>query len=492
MTCTPRQIQVLFKYSKTHGQEAAAAKAGISLRTARKYLNDGGKAVNTTREWRTHQDAFDTVWTEIESMLAGDPGLQAKTIMQLLIEQDETFHWGQLRTLQRRVQKWRALKGPELEVMFKQLHLPGAQSQSDWTHCEELQVKIAGDDFPHLLFHFMLPYSRWETAYISHSESFDELVSGYTRAIVELGGVPEEHRTDNLGAAVHSDGNRRVFNERWLAVLDHYGAKPSTNNPGESHENGSVEKSHHLLKNALNQALKVRGSSEFASLADYEKFIRKILDQRNRGRRERLAEELAVMKEPPERGWNDPVEEWVVVNAFSLVSVSKTLYSVPSRLIGKELRALVYPEVVRLFLAATLVMEVPRQAPGSKRINYRHLVGQLLRKPGAFAGYVFRDDLFPTLTFRKAYDALIEWRQERADKEYLRVLHHAATNGETDTEAALVALLEAGKPPLLESVKELTGVKQAIVPEVCIAAPDLCSYDELLSLLPRAHKEMHQ
>jgi hypothetical protein len=226
-------------------------------------------------------------------------------------------------------------------------------------------------------------------------------------------------------------------------------------------------------------------------LPEYEKYIRKILDQQNRGRRQRLSEEMAVMKEPPDRAWNDPVEERVVVNAFSLISAGKALYSVPSRLIGRELRALLYPEIVRLFLGGTLVMEVPRQAPGAKRINYRHLVAQLLRKPGAFAGYVFRDDLFPTVTFRRTYDAFVAWRPERADKEYLRVLHHAAMNGETDTDLALAALLEAGNLPLLASVKELTDVRQDVVPEVHIPAPDLCSYDELLSLLPQAHKEVH-
>ncbi len=371
--------------------------------------------VSNKRDWRTHKDAFDQVWSEIEGMLAHDPGLQAKTIMQVLIDREQTFHWGQLRTLQRRVSKWRALRGSEQEVMFKQLHLPGAQSQSDWTHCEELGVRIAGQPFPHLLVHFMLPYSRWETAYIAHSESYDELVSGYTRAITELGKVPAEHRTDNLSAAVNSHGERPVFTERWTSVLAHYGALPSRNNPGESHENGSVEKSHHLLKTALDQALRVRANRDFATLADYEKFVRKVLDKRNRGRRQRLAEEMAVMKDPPERGWNDPVEERVVVNAFSLVSVSNALYSVPSRLIGRGLRARVYPELVRLFFSGTLVMEVPRQQPGEKRINYRHLVAQLVRKPGAFtctfllscaAGYdakcppPWQDASFETLTIQ--------------------------------------------------------------------------------------------
>jgi Integrase core domain len=375
-------------------------------------------------------------------------------------------------------------------VMFRQQHKPGQQSQSDWTHCDVLQVTIDGQPFPHMLFHFMLPYSRWETAYIAFSESFDNLVSGYTRALGELGMVPAEHRTDNLTAAVTSHGSRPVFTERWKNVLDHYGVSPSRNNPGESHENGSVEKSHHLLKSELDQALRLRKSRDFASVAAYETFLRRILDKRNRGRRERLAEEMAVMRDPPERAWNEAIEERVVVNCFSLVTVGKALYTVPSRLIGYEMRALVYAEVVRLFLGNTLVIEMPKQQAGGKRINYRHLIAHLMRKPGAFAGYVFRDDLFPSLAYRKAYDRLVERKPERADKEYLAILNHAAMGSEQDVEAVLELLLEGGGTPSLEAVKELTSINMGVLPDLRIPVPELFSYDELLSFLPRAHKEV--
>jgi hypothetical protein len=419
-----------------------------------------------------------------------DPGLQAKTLMQMLMDRDECFHWGHLRTLQRRIRNWRALEGPDQDVKFRQSHTPGKQGQSDWTHCDELKVTIDGVAFPHMLFHFMLPYSRWETAYISFSESFDNLVSGYTRAIAELGAVPEEHRTDNLTAAVSSHGSRPVFTERWQSVVDHYGVRPSMNNAGESHENGSVEKSHHLLKSEMDQALRLRQSREFASVAQYERFIRRILDKRNRGRGARLAEEMAVMKDPPTRAWNEAVEERVVVNAFSLVTIGKALYTVPSRLIGHELRALVYAEIVRVFLGNTLVIEMPRQKPGGRRINYRHLVAHLIRKPGAFAGYVFRDDLFPSLTFRKAYDRLVESKPERAEKEYLAILHHAAMGSEQDVEAALELVLSAGGALSLAAVKELTHVNVGMLPDIQIPVPELFTYDELLSFLPQAHKEV--
>ena len=265
---------------------------------------------------------------------------------------------------------------------------------------------------------------------------------------------------------------------------------PSKNNAGESHENGSVEKSHHLLKNELDQTLRLRQSREFASVAEYERFIRRTLDKRNRGRRARLAEEMAVMKDPPARAWNEAVEERVVVNAFSLVTIGKALYTVPSRLIGYELRALVYAEVVRIFLGNTLVIEMPRQQPGGRRINYRHLVAHLIRKPGAFAGYVFRDDLFPSLTFRKAYDRLVESKPERADKEYLAILHHAAMGSEQDVEAALELVLTDGGAPSLAAVKELTYVSAGVLPDIRIPVPELFTYDELLSFLPQAKKEV--
>lgn len=494
MACTQKQIQMLMKHSKTHTLEAAALKAGMSLRTARRYMRSGGQMIEK-KEWKwrqTHKDVFADIWPDIEDMLRNEPGLQGQTLMQWLIDLDaDKYCWGQLRTLQRRIRKWRALKGPDQEVIFPQIHIPGRQSQSDWTHCNELGVTIGGQPFKHMLFHFMLPYSRWETAFISHSESFDSLTMGYMKATAELGATAQEHRTDNLTAAVTNYGNSHVFTERWTAFLEHYGVAPSKNNAGVSHENGSVEKSHDLLKNALDQALKLRGSKDFTSLANYEKFIRRILDQRNKGRQRRLAEEMVAMKGIPEHGWNDPKEESPTVTAFSTISVDKALYSVPSRLIGRVLKALIYPEVVRVFLDRNLVQEMQRVAPGARKINYRHVVAHLLRKPRAFQTYQYREELFPTVVFRQAYDMLVEKRPERADKEYLTILHQASVGSEQDVEAALLSLLQAEQLPLSAAVKELVQDDfPHQLPSVYIAPPDLLSFDDLFTHLVRAPKEI--
>jgi hypothetical protein len=214
------------------------------------------------------------------------------------------------------------------------------------------------------------------------------------------------------------------------------------------------------------------------------------LEQRNKQRKERLAEEMAVLKDLPERDWNDPVEQRTTVTGFSTVTLDKATYSVPARLIGVRLRALLYPDVVRMFLGPTLVLEMARQEPGGKRINYRHVIGWLVRKPGAFAQYQYRDELFPTLAFRKAYDVLRKERPERADKEYLAILNHAAMNSEQEVEAALELILEQGDLPLFEAVRELAQKAPPAVPAITIDVPDLCSYDQLLTVMLRAPKEV--
>jgi len=496
MTCSKEQRKRLMTYSKTLSQEAAAAKAGLSLRTARAYLKTGGQQLQK-KEWKyrqTRKDIFENVMPQIENMLGINPGLQAQTLMQWLIDQyPDQFNWSQRRTLERRVSKWRALKGPDQDVIFPQRHIPGKQSQSDWTHCSELRITIDGQPFPHMLFHFMLQYSRWETAYISYSESFDSLTMGYSKAVAELGAVAKEHRTDNLTAAVKNHGNLHVFNERWSAFMEHYGVQPSKNNAGVSHENGSIEKSHDLLKNALDQALMLRGSRNFASVSDYETFVRKILGQRNAGRKQRVAEEMPLLKALPLHDWNDPREVWPTVTSFSTVSLAKAVYSVPSRLIGHDLKALIYPEVVLLYFGNEVVQEMPRLPPGAKRINYKHIVAHLLRKPGAFANYQYRDEMFPSLVFRQAYDALEKMSPEKRDKEYLSVLNLAAMTSEHDVEAAVKSLLDAVEAPLFSTIRKMVVPKRLDeVPAIFIPAPDLCSYDLLLTHLTSAPKEIHQ
>ena len=133
-------------------------------------------------------------------MLGNSSGkLEAKTILQYLLEKyPERYSRKNLRTLQRRLKHWRCEYGPSKAVIFRQLLEPGRQSQSDWTHMGSLCIMISGQDYKHLLYHFMLPYSRYETIMICHSESYDSLTRGFELAVQEIGGLCLEHRTDNL------------------------------------------------------------------------------------------------------------------------------------------------------------------------------------------------------------------------------------------------------------------------------------------------------
>ena len=120
------------------------------------------------------------------------------------------------------------------------------------------------------------------------------------------------------------------------------------------------------------------------------------------------------------------------------------------------------------------------QAEGND--NYRRVIGSLVRKPGAFARYRFREQLFPTMHFRLAYDALREWRGERADVEYVRILHLAATTMEAKVDSALFLLLEAGQPFDYGEVRDLAEPKPPKAPLLTVrTAPDLKVYDGLLA-----------
>lgn len=473
------------EYVKTCSLPIAAAKSGMSLSSAKRYVRSGGKPKRKIepkpRTWKTRDNPFENVWPEVAQMLAKDIGLEAKTLMAWLLEKyPDEFNPGQLRTLQRRVKDWRVLEGPERrEVFFPQEILPGRQSQSDYTHCNRLEVTIDGEAFPHMLFHFMLPYSRWEYVCISATESFDTLTAGYSAAVEALGAVAPEHRTDNLAAAVPI-GERHVFQRRWKDFLCHHGVKPSANNPGKSNENGSVEKSHDLFKRALDQRLRLRGSRNFGSVDAYESFLKDMVWERNRHRREKVTEELRLLKPLPKRMWDEPKEFCAGVSAWSTIVVFNAIYSVPSRFIGQRLKVLMYFTQLKVFYGTRLVQEMPRQPAGGKCINYRHLILHLMRKPGAFRNYMFREELFPRLVFRQAYDALRRSNDEKADKEYLKLLNLAAMESEQDVATALDLLLQAGKTPDERSVRSLC-TRPISIPDITVSPPQLDSYDSLLT-----------
>ncbi|MFQ5859325.1 MAG: IS21 family transposase [Anaerolineae bacterium] len=465
----------------------SAARAGMDVKTGRKYRELGRLPSECRAEhtWRTRSDPFAEVWDEIRELLEVNPGMQGTTILEHLQRRyPGRFADGQLRTLQRRMKAWRALEGPAREVFFPQRHEPGARRQSDFCHLSQLQVTIQGERFERLLYHFVLPYSNWETGTICFSESFESLSEGLQNALFALGGVPGRHRTDRLSAAVQRPEHPEEFTRQCQALLAHYRLQGEKIGAGRPHENGDVEQRHYRIRQALDQALMLRGSRDFASRREYEAFVRNVLRQVNRGRVERLQEELEHLRPLPPRRLGAVRRVTVRVGPGSTIRVQHNVYSVHSRLIGERVEVRIHAEQLELWYAQQLVETLPRMR-GQRRhsIQYRHIIDWLVRKPGAFAQYQYRDDLFPTSRFRMAYDALQASHPTRAQKEYLQILHLAARETETGVDDALRVLLGRDGPLTAAAVEELVRSGQEIPPatEVTVAPVDLGAYDLLLA-----------
>jgi len=483
---TDQQVRRLMKLRQSGLPLAvSAAKAGMDEKTARKYLRHGRLPSQCLpeRTWRTRDDPFQEVWEEVRELLGREPGLQAKTVFAHLQRQyPGRFADGQLRTLQRHVRVWRALEGPPREVFFAQRHDPGRLCQSDFTDLSALGVTLAGQPFPHLLYHFVLTYSNWETGTVCFSESFESLSAGLQNALGKLGRVPAAHQTDRLTAAVHKVGHPDEFTMRYRALLGHYGLEGRKSQAHQPHENGDVEQRHHRLRQALDQALMLRGSRAFATRLEYEAFLEGEFDLANAGRRARLADELAVMHALPARRLDDMKRERVRVGLGSTIRVARNTYSVPSRLRGEQVEVRIFAEVIEVWFAQRRLAVLPRLRGTAKHaIQYRHIIDWLVRKPGAFGHYRYREDLFPTTHFRLAYDQLGQAMPSRADREYLAILQLAARESELGVDAALQVLLARGTPVTAAEVKTLLGKDRtpAAVPAVEVEAPDLGAYDTL-------------
>lgn len=469
-------------------QAAAAATAGMSLRTAREW--DTGPAPSATkqlRDWRTRPDPFAAVWTtEIEPLLQRDLKgvLEAKIVLELLrLKRPDQFPPGQARTLQRRFREWRALHGPEPEVFFEQVAVPGREAAIDFTHGTDLGVLIAGEPLPHLLFEFVLSYSHWTWVAVAFGETFEALAAGVQGALWALGAVPAVLRSDNLSAATHElkQSNGRDLTRRFRAVLDHYGLRSSRITPGRAHENGVAEQANRRLKSLVAQALLVRGHAAFDDLAAYEAFVREVVAYwRNRPAADRLAEERPAFHALPSAAIPSYTTYLPVVRRWSTIRVAHRTYSVPATLMGHTVEARVHPNVVEVRYRDQLVQTMPRlRGEDEHRIDYRHVIGWLVRKPGAFARYRYREDLYPSVTFRRAYDALVRTRGERADVEYLRILHLAATAGEHRVADALTALIDQAGGFDYVTVQARVVPRVLTIPVVHIPPPDLRVYDAL-------------
>ena len=487
---TDHQVQKYKQHRLKLTQVAAAAKAGLSERSAQRIEHSEAlPSQRETRAWRTRTDPLEPVWAnEVVPLLESDGTLNGVTLLEELQRRyPGDYDTGVLRTLQRRVRQWRAVYGPEREVYFAQEHPPGRLGLSDFTVCDELGVIIAGVALAHRIYQFALAHSGWRHAVvIEGGESFIALSSGLQSALWRLGGVPEEHRTDSLSAAFNNLAEEQELTTRYAALCQHYGMRASRCNPGQSQENGSIESRHDSLKTALDQALRLRGSRCFDERAHYEALVEKIVGRMNARVAVRLVVERAVLRALPARRTAEYEEVPARVSKYSIFLVRGVQHSAPSQLIGQRLAVRLYSDHIECWLGGTRVLERPRLShrDGQRHprdIDYRHLIGALKRKPGAFARWVLRDAMFPRAVYRQTWERLSARLSEReACKTIVGLLVLAAHGHEAQLANELEQLIELDQLPDLMALSALLAPRPGVLPTVTVQLPALAGFDALL------------
>ncbi|MGB8363772.1 MAG: IS21 family transposase [Rhizomicrobium sp.] len=491
-------MRLFMNNRRKHSSAIAGAKAGFSASTAYRCEKDPRlpSQKKTPRE-RRRPDPLAGVWeSEVLPLLKAAPGLRPIGIFDELLRRHPGLLPGMRRTLERRIRAWRAVNGADREVIFRQEHPPGRMGLSDFTEVADLAVTIAGEPFDQRLYHFRLPFSGFEHAHVVlGGESFVALAEGLQNALWALGGVPEQHRSDSLSAAFRNlDADAREdLTTRYEAFCVHYGMVPTRNNPGVSHENGSIESSHGHLKRALADALLLRASRDFDDLPAWRSFVDEIVGRGNARNAKRIDQERLALKDLPRHKTADYEEINVDVTTSSAFILRKVFYTVPSRLIGHRLRVRLYDDRLDCFQGATHIVTLRRGRPRANGkhghvVDYRHVIHSLRRKPMALLNLVYRDQLFPRRAYALAFEALLTGLGERlacrAMVGLLALAHEHAC--EAELAVALQADLDDGALPDLKAMIERFRPKNAALPIVVVTLPSLAIYDEIVATMGEA------
>ena len=485
-------------FRQTDGPAIAAAKAAISPATAYRFERDhqlpsATQKVRTRRRPDPLADFFDT---DVVPLLKAAPELRAVAIFEEMQRRHPHLSPGARRTLERRIRSWRAQHGADQEVMFRQVHEPGRMGLSDFTDMADLAVTIGGEPLAHRLYHFRLAYSGFESAHvILGGESYVALAEGLQNALWTLGGAPREHRSDSLSAAFRNLATdaREDLTLRYDALCAHYGMEPTRNNRGVAHENGSIESAHGHTKKAVKDALLMRGANDFDSLASYRRFIDEIVSRKNAHHTKRIEAERPMLQPLPGQRTIDYEETVVTVTSSGGFALRKVFYTVPSRLIGHQLRVRLYDDRLDLFIGGTELMTLDRgrASANGKRghvIDYRHVIHALRRKPMALLNLVYRDQLFPRDAYRQTFDRLLEKLPEKsACRMIVDLLALAHERGcEAELAAILGKNLTANQLPDMKALREQVAPDPAALPEVAVILAPLADYEELLGESLRA------
>ena len=471
-------------------QEIAAAKSAISTRTARRIEQSNTlPRAKADRDWRTREDPLEAVWeTELVVLLNAKPELTPITLLEhLQALYPNQYDQRVLRTLQRRVKKWKALHGPDKDVIFRQQAQPGLQGFSDFTHPDS-PITIKQQPFAHLLYQFRLAYSGWRSiTVVQGGESYSALSTGLQRALTQAGGCPVEHRTDSLSAARNNTQN--VWTDAYQDLCEHYNMTPTRNNLGQSHENGVVECANGSFKRRLAQHLLLRGHNDFDSIETYQAFIDQIVGKLNQRSRSRFLEEQQTLQALPEYGAVDYTLLSIKVTRSATIEVRRVVYSVPSRLIGERLQVRLYHNKLVLYVGQQVALTLLRiyPAPGQSRarcINYRHIIRSLAAKPQAFRYSHLRDDILPDDNYRQLWQLVDDALPAQAACKWIVTVLWLASEYDSEQELGETLLQEA-RAGLFESAKTIQErfyIPQN-APEIKTKQHNLQSYDALLTSL---------
>jgi hypothetical protein len=484
-------MRLYMKFRHTDTAPIAAAKAGFSPSTA--YRLDKDPRLPSHKKaprGRRRPDPLARVWdSEIVPLLQTAPSLRPVALFEEIIRRHPELGTGIRRTLERRVRSWRALHGPDQEVIFRQIHEPGRMGLSDFTDMADLAVTVAGQPLDHRLYHFRLAYSGFEHAHVVlGGESYVALAEGLQNALWALGGTPREHRSDSLSAAFRNLDRdaREDLTRRYDALCTHYGMEPSRNNAGIAHENGSIESVHWHLKKVIEDALLLRGSRDFADLSAYRRFVDEVVGRRNARNTPRIEVERAALQELPDRRTADYEDAIVTVTSTSGFVLRKVFYSVPSRLIGHRLRVRLFDDRLEVHLGGTHQMTLPRGRahPNGRHghvVDYRHVIHSLRRKPMALMGLVYRDQLFPRQAYTRAFEAMgakLPARTAcRTMVDLLALAHERAC--EAELAERLDEDLKAGRLPDLKRLRAIFSPDAGAVPDITVSYAPLSAYEDL-------------
>jgi len=508
---TKHQVKLYMEYRENEAvtQEGCSAKAGFSTRSA--YTIEQGchytQKSKSPRSYKTRMSPIDEVWAnELVHMLEANPELQPKTLLiylqrMYLDDKGVPLHDDSiLRTLQRRVAHWLAQHGKSKDIIFPQVHIPGQQSLSDFTHMDRSEVLIRGVKFKHMLYHFRLVYSKWSyVKVIQGGESFQSLSEGLQEALFQLGGTTKEHRTDSLSAAFKnlSPATKDDLTKQYYALCTYYGMEPTRNNKGVSHENGSVESSHGHIKNRIHQELLLRGSNDFDSVITYEHWIQDIVLNSNKRNSKNFSIEKSALRSLPICKTMDYELISTKVSHLSLIVIRNMTYSVPSRLAGHTLTVHLYQQRIDAYLSSNKVLEMERKYKHQQStryvIDYRHIIHALIKKPHAFRFCKYRNEILPNEIYQSIWQYLDAIESKKvAPKMMLRLLKLAADyNCEHKLGQYVLSLIQIKSPIDIQVIEREFNGRNPILPSIDCKQHSLANYDHYIPHLTNTIGDQH-